>query len=148
MILNSTERWYAIIGLGLTVWLVPFVFDLAMLPLQVLSYLASRVVYGTLLAGCAGVCCWILLGHSLRRSRMEALSVGGIWLLMALMLDFPTRWFINAPRTDLIGYGLFFALPLLAIPLASVICGLIYGARQSNQKLEHVAPIPRYLRKH
>jgi hypothetical protein len=147
MTFNSTERWYAIIGLGFLVWLIPFVFDLALLPLQVYSYLAGRFVYLALLALSAGVCGWLFLAQSNRRTRNEAWTLAGFWLLLALLLDFPARWLTAVPRPGLLGYALEFAIPLLAIPLTVLGCGWLLQYRRTRRKFEHVAPIPRYLRR-
>jgi hypothetical protein len=137
---ESTERWLKILGLGLLVWLTPFLLENSLYYLQ----MYNEQVYNPLfiLIGITTVLIAIALYlpgvHS--RLKAEGWVIGAVWYCMCIGFDAAFHLFTTTAKFDFVTYILTNGWMHLYIPIAAVVCGYMAHAVEARSGVVSTGP--------
>lgn len=137
---GSTERWLKILGLGLLVWLVPFLAKNSLYYVQ----LYHEPVYYPLLnligTAVALIALAIYLPGVSSALHAEGWVIGIVWYCMCVGLDSAFYYYTMPSGFDFISYILSNGWMHLYIPIAAILCGYLANAIEARSSVVTSGP--------
>ena len=129
-----TERWVRIIGIGLAIWVVSVLFELALFPLENLSSLWYDSVLWLLFLLTAMTAATAYFPAVIGNRRTEGWIVGAVWLVIALGCDMGFHFAVDYKEFDILLYLSLQGWLYLQLPIVAVMSGILSQSIEDSHK--------------
>jgi hypothetical protein len=136
----TTERWLKIFGLGLLVWLAPFLIENSLYYVQMYNEQVYNPLFILIGITIVLIAAAVYLPGVRTKLNVEGWVIGGVWYAVCIGLDSAFQLFTAPAKFDFIAYFIANGWMHLYIPIAAILCGHLAHAVEARSSIVSTGP--------